>query len=309
MGTEKYYTIKVGISEPQEIEVGQLDKKTGLPKGPTEKAVSVLGLVSVPNYTKAWGKRTLGKDGKPTGEVTFLEWGAEGGEIIEVRALSACKSIDKQYQDSRKLFPTESEYMIDLHNGLNNFDPVTQASLVQLLKIHSMNTDSKSCNPTLTDKAFEEYDQEKVVSKELSETDILYNALDIVMSIKDNAKRLRVFAEIYGIDPQKQDKIILQELIASVKKNPSLFLKTIEEYHQEVQRVLVRANDLQLLNLGSPGDVILTTTDKPIISGLDKNVNGHEKLVEVIHSALEPAIYDAITKIKAAITTREKELS
>jgi hypothetical protein len=312
MGTEnKYYTIQVGISEPQEVEVGTLNKKTGLPIGVTEKALSVLGVVTIPNFSRVWGKRELDKFNKPTGKITFMKWGEPGGEIIEVRRLKGSSSIDKLYQDKAGYKPTDEDMEIVLNNGLNDYEPAGgEASLVALLKVHTFNGSSICRNPENKKVIFEEYDADKVASKILKGDEILFDAMQTIMSIKDNSKKLRVFAELYDIDSAKQDKVILNEIMSRLKANPSNFLDRIEDFKKEILPHVLRANELGLLNLSSPGEIIFDVDGlSPIKTGLKALASDAQIMEYLVDNSLEPENFDAIERLKKAIKVKESQLS
>lgn len=309
---KKYYTIQVGMYEPQEIEVGHINKDTGLPKGQTEKALAVLGVVAIPNFSRVWGKRDLDKEKKPTGKVTFMEWGEEGGEVIEVRYLRSSSSIDKQYQEKSgiKASGDGGETEIILNTGLNDFDSKTEAPLIQMLKVHTFNGSSVCRNPENRHVVFEEYDANKVASKVLKEDEFLFEAMSKIMTIKDNTKKLRVFAELFFVDPAKQDKVILNELMVILKKQPQKFLERIEFFKKDVQDVLVKANDFELMNFASPGEIIVSINGvRPIKVENKTSTDEKEKLEYVIESCLEPEMFDTITKLKQGIADKVAQLS
>lgn len=138
--TKKYYTIKVGVAKPQIVEMGEINKATGLPMGKTEIAESVVGKITIPNYSKAYGIPERNDGDKLTGNFTPLEWGDEGGEVVELRYASNCNSLLKLYQEQIKLnFNGDAEAEITLLYGLNMYDPVRDRNLIRMLQLHTYN--------------------------------------------------------------------------------------------------------------------------------------------------------------------------
>jgi hypothetical protein len=306
--SEKYYTIKVGVGEPQEVLIGEINKTTGLPDGSPQRAMSVLGAVAIPNYSKLYGKRKRNADNKPTGEFEPVGWGEEEGEIIELRFLPNCKSLDKLYQDTVGLKPTDRDGEILLANGINDFDTTKSPMLVAMLKLHTFNGDNKYRDPSNQNIKFREYDEKKEVGKSAQQDELLYEAMAHVMAAKDNTKKLKVLAEVHGFDGLRQDAVLKGELLAKARSNPQKFLEDHNTFTRLAAATLVKANDFQLLDLSIPGEVRLVDGDV-LVSKINKSFVGAKKLEYMAENIFDPEVYDAANRIAIAVVEKEKQLN
>lgn len=311
MASDKYYTIKVGFGEPQEVERGELNKKTGQPTGPTQKGIAIVGKITIPNYSKVWGVRKKTPEGKPTGEFTALAWNDPKGEVIEIRLLRSSKSLDKAYQVQAGLKMQDTEAEIELDYGLNYFDPDTEATKVRMLQLHTYNADSLCRDPSNQNIKFCNYDPEKEVTNEIKQDDMLFDAMGFVMKIKDNPRKLKVLAAIFGIDANKPDRIVQAEIMRRLKSNPAKFVEDKDQFFTQAQAILVRAYDFQLIDLSLKGEVriIGDNSDRPVLDSIGAKFTGVKKLEYMVENLTEPEVFDAFARIRNALIEKEQKLS
>lgn len=309
MAIKKYYTIKVGRFDGQEVEIGHVDK-LGIPKGPTAKAIAPPGNSVIPNYSRIWGKRELTKEGKPSGKFKPMAWGDDGGEVIEIRYLKKCKSLDKLYQDLNGIKPGEEDADIDLMHGLFDIDPEIEPMLVEMLKLHSYNEDSPCKDPSQVFSVYHEYDEKKEATLVIKKDKTLVNAMNQVFEAEENTEQLRVLAKVCGLDDRKQNNVLLTELLMLAKNQPEKFLENRAWYQQQVQNVLLRGVDFGLLDLEAYGKInLLTSSGGTVVPNIPQNIKPEKKLEYVIENAFDPAIFDGIERIKEAINEKELALA
>lgn len=308
--SDKFYTIKVGRGEPQVVLRGDVNKKTGLPDGKPEEGLSVMGGYAIPNYSKIWGKRELNKEGKPTGNFAPMEWGAEGGEILEIRFMDNCKSLDKRYQQEVGLRAQDKDAEIFLEFGINEFDYKTQGVLISMLKLHTANGDSPCRDKQNQFVIFSEYDEEKNISFAMKEDEILFDAMGTIMDAKDNPSKLRVLGQMFGIPVDRKDKLISTQLMTRLKANPLKFLEDKNNFIKLSQKVLNKANEFQLLDLSIAGEVrIYGDNEGPVITGLPVKLAATKKLDYMAENIMDPDIFEATEKIKKAVIKKEQSLN
>jgi hypothetical protein len=308
LAAEKYYTIKVGVSEPQEVLVGQINKTNGLPEGTPQVALSVLGAVALPNYSRIYAKRERSADNKPTGRFEPKPWGAEGAEITELRFLPNCNSLDKLYQESIGLKAGERDGEIILANGINDFDVSLSPLLVQMLKLHTFNGDNVYRDPSNQSIKYHEYDEAKVVSKTAKSDEQLYEAMQVVMSVKDNTQKLKVLAQVHGMDGLRQDAMLVADLLQKAKTNPGKFLEDQSNFSRIANATLVKANDFQLLDLALPGEV-RTVEGELLLGKISKSIGGMKKLEYMASNVFDHEVFDAVNRIAALVLEKEKQLN
>lgn len=308
MSSNKYYTIKVGNTEGELIEVGELDRESGLPKGPPQKAIAPPGGTAIPNYSRVWGKPEKTKEGKYTGEWEPMEWSAQGGEVLEIRYLKACKSLLVAYQKQVGLAPGLEDMEIDLPHGITDFDERAEPLLVQMLKLHSCNGASPCRDPDNQVVIYTDFDEKVMVKKRIAKGETLYEAMGHVMTIKNDTNALRVLAAICGLDPKKQNNVLVDELLMFVEQAPDKFLANRHKYRDYVRQIMLRAIDFGLVDLSTSGKVMLLTENGgAVLSAIPSTVKGDKKIDYMAEHAFDTAVYDAIDKIREAIN--EKELA
>jgi hypothetical protein len=306
----KYYTIKVGTGESQEVLRGEVNKKTGLPQGKPEAGLAVMGGYAIPNFSRIWGKRELNKEGKPSGKFAPMKWGTDGGEIIEIRFLHNCNSLDRLYQVQAGLKAKEEDAEIILEYGINEFDNKNKSGLIAMLKLHTANADSPCRDPENQFIIFAEYDEEKNITFSMKEDDILYEAMGTILNAKENPVRLRVLGQIYGIPEHRKDKLISTELMSRLKANPLKFLEDKNNYIKFCGKVLDKANEYQLLDLSIPGEVrIFGDTEGAVLTDLPIKLSGVKKLEHMTENVLDPEVFEAISRIKKVVIKKEQALN
>lgn len=303
MGTEKnLYTLQVVVSEPEEIEMGQLNKTTGLPQGQTLKAQSVLGVLTIPNFSTVWAKPEE-KNQKRTGALEFLPWNDPKGQICEIRYLPNCPSLDKVYQDEKNFKLRDENVDLVLNVGLNNFYEDSDRTLVEMLKHHTFNGDNKSRNPQNHTILFVEYDEKKVANSALKQDEHRFEAMGKIFAIKDNSGKLAVFAEVFNIDPKQQPKVLQSALLAIVKENPEKFLEDVHKFEHYAMTVATRAHDLQILDYTEPGEIRIADGKHSL--KIPANLQLDKKIEYIGENIFEPNVYDFLSIMKDAVEKKE----
>lgn len=306
-----------GRKEPQKVQQGQLNKLSGMPDGNVQDIEIAVGQVMIPNYSLVWGKRVLPSNTAPKGggkvsitdpayrgEIKFLSWGEEGGEGIEVRHLSSSSTLDKQYQEQiLKLKPNDEEGFIFLNQGLNDFEPATDSTMIQMLKIHSRNADSKSRNPDILEYDFIEYNPEKRYNKAKDESFILNTALNLVFGVEGNDDNVKVLAIIMGLDEKKQTAVLLEQLLESAKTNTVEFVNKYQNFKAEVNVKLNDAVEAGILDI-SQDSVLSTYIDgrkEVLLENIEASYKGKNMLRYVTDNILELHVFEAADKVVQAL--------
>jgi hypothetical protein len=306
--SNKYYSILVGGKKPQEVEVGFLDKNTGLPKGKTDKATIAIGSVSIPNYSSVWAKLEE-KQGKLTGEIEFLTWGAAGGSATEIRYLPNCKSLSKQYQEQvAKLNPGENDMEIILKIGVNDFNRDTQGGLIKMLEHHSLNSDNSSRDPLNENIIFSNHDPKSRVAKKTTEISERNTATGIVLLAKEDAQTLLVLAEIFGLDPKRQSGDLEEELLTRADEKSKTFNLVLSNAKSKARQLLDKAASYNLLDAKTAqGEIHYTDGSKreKLFVGIDEEAK--DKFAFVVDSYLSPATFNAFKILDKKVKSYEKD--
>lgn len=298
--TNKYFTIMVLGSTPSEVEEGFLNKTTGLPDGKTEKMKLEVGVIHIPNFSRAWAYQEL-KNGVPTGRLVFTKWGEtyKEGKVehqcrpVEIRYLRNSTSLDKQYQDQvLKIMVRDEDAQLSLVNGLNDYNTVVEAPLVEMIKYHTFNKDNKSRDPYNKEMLYSEYNPANLNTKETSDIRRRNKAELIILDAEGNDERLVVLANLFELDPQSQSDILFNELLEEVK-NFDQFLKVIDVTKERFRFVLENLKANKKLEFNE-GDVVLTidNTREALYTG----INVEDKIQFLVEGILEPDIYEVYIK-------------
>lgn len=309
--SKKYYSILVGGREPQKVEVGFLEKSTGLPKGQTSKALISVGKISIPNYSRVWGQLLKDKAGKETGEIKFMKWGEDGGQVVEIRFLPNSKSLSKQYQDNvLKLKPRDEDSEIVLNYGINNFDTVTEAGKIEMLKRHTLNGDNESRDPNNNDISFEEHDADKRVKDKTRAIEERNTATGIVLLCKEDSGALVVLAEIFDLDTKAQNDVLVEELLSKADFNPRLFNSILSDAKAKARLMLDKAVQYKIVDIESVDEEIQLITDggrKKLFTEIEKGTK--DKISWVADSYLVPDVYDAFKLLSQRVSAHEEKLN
>lgn len=247
---EKYYTIMVHSDKASEQELGFLNKETMTPMGQTTKITMALGEISIPNFSRIWGKLTRDKNNVLTGKFTPMEYGAEGGAPIELRYLKSSPSLSVQYQlEVMKITPDKIAAMtegtdITLTVGLNEYDYTKDRQLIEMLQNHYMNQDCVGRNPDSETIVFSEYDSGKVVEKSAAMIDKRREAEDYILNASRSTRDgLFILANIIGVDGQQQPDFVFRSLMDKLDEPEGVktFLDKMEKAKHRVHNMLLDA--------------------------------------------------------------------
>lgn len=323
--SEKFFTIIAGRKEPVQVEYGTLNKATGMPNPNAQKGSIALGKILVLNYARVWGKRIaepsdakvkIEKDAKVAvtdphykGKIEFLEWGAAGGEVIEVRFLPHSNTLDKQYQDTvQKLrIDDERDIYIKLEQGLNDFDRVTQPLLVQMLEVHTDNADSTSRDPMVQSYDYQNYSPSSRVEKREKAIVARNEANAIVLGTKNDELAIAVLARLFGENPRLQSEVLYENLLEKAETDSLTFLDVVATYRNGLYLTLRDAVEAELITLDA-GTVLLNGTGAPkkLVDELDAETE-EEYFTELVTKALTPVVYGAHDAIRAALNEYTKQ--
>lgn len=310
-----------GRSEPKIVQQGYLNKTTGLPQVDVASIAMTVGTIMIPNYSQIWGRRVLGKNVTPTGaqkdgkinvtdpnykgQIEDLEWGDERGEVIEIRHLATSMSIDKQYQDQvLKLKPSDEEGFIYLLQGLNDFDPDTQKSLIQVLKIHTRNGDSKSRKPGLNEYDFINYDKSKIYSKEKDEFMLLSSATTILLPIEHSPDKIAILYEIVGVgDKKQQAEVKFREMVTMAKNETKVFVDRVQNFKTVVAKTLSDALEAEIVDVSIDGTIAAYINGKKeaAVDDVPKEYRGKGMLKYIADFILDEPVWNAYLSIKKSL--------
>lgn len=300
MEENKFYTIMVGGKEPAEVMVGYLNKDNGQPDGNQVAAKIGVGFNVIPNYSRVWGKRGIEKDGKPNGKIEFLTWGDLKGESIEVRWLPNSNSLDKLYQTNvQKLTVQDKDAEISLLIGINKFDYKTQKMLIEFLKVHTFNGDSKSRDPENTNIDFVEYNPSNKIKSNTDKIHMRRLAEEYVLDSANDPERIAILANIFEMNQKDLDEVIYENLLQKSMDDPKTFLFIITHKRDQVKIKLQAAADQSLIDFALPGSIQLRDGVKKttLIDGLEELEDQEEIINFLAKNFTEPKYHEAISTI------------
>lgn len=326
---KKFFTVIAGRKEPATALQGQLDKKSGMPTANVNKVSLPVGRILVINYSRVWGRRviepqtsTTGKsttvspqsvavtDPKYRGRIEFLEYGQEGGEMIEIRYLRNSSSLDKQYQEVvQKIKPTDEDAFIILQQGMNDFNETTDALLIQMLKHHSLMHGSISRDTTMTDYDMVVYDAEQRNKSRIQKVNIRNTAEGYVLDAANNKGKTFILASLFNIDTQTQDDIIIEKLLDRATEFPERFVEVINQYQKKAHILLQDADDAGVIDIEPQGAIQIVD----LKGGKDiliRNAEGRgvEKIKFVVGNSITDAeTFIALTKLEETFKEFRKQ--
>lgn len=310
--SEKYFTILVNGREAAEAEEGELNKTTGLPDGKTSKIKLQVGAVAFPNFSKVWGRRVLDKKTNlPTGEIEFMPWGARGGELIAIRYLEGCPSLDKHYQkNTLKIELSQEEQQetayIDLNIGVNDFDlESADPMFIEMLKHHTYCKDNESRKSSSREVHFEIYDATKISKEKITTMREMRKAQDIIFDAEESSDMLMVLAKLFDIDPQYQDEVIFKELVDILEDDYKRVLKVINMAKDQFRDQLTALYDKKILQDTPEGDIFEVYEDER--KELIRDIDAKDKIAYLVANMFDAKVY-AVRERVSEITDAELQL-
>lgn len=302
MNPDKYFSIIVKGDLSSEVEEGNLNKTTGQPDGPTVKIRLQNGGIAIPNFSKVWAKRiTKGAKGveTATGELEFLKWGADGGEVVHIRYLDGYKSLDKHYQDNvLKVKLSEEEQRdsayINLDIGVNDFNvEVIDPVLIDFLKHHTYCEDNASRNPSNKEVKYAIYNPEKMNSNKIEKMRAEKRAQDIILSAEQDSQRLMILAGLFELDPRSQDAVLFNELL-DILEDTERVLKVVDFHSNRFKYVLTKLEDSGDL-VYTDSEAILTIDHEREV--LAKDIPTKNIKVYLVENMLDPDLFPVYQRV------------
>lgn len=319
MAQKDKYKILMGGAENAEVIVGFVEKGNATPKGNHVKQPFKKGNCIFPNRTESWGRRLIKgevpktKSGEParvepnnldyTGQLEWLPYGDINGYMIEARYKAGCSSLDYQYQ-LRVGYPTyandlEHNY-VEFPSGMNEFDYDIDPILIDFLKIHHGNRDSKSKNPNSELDMYREVRVFDTKEQEVKEIDAEFDAVSIVKQA-NNFEKLDVLKIILSgveqitFNPAKESSLY-DNIVLFAKQRPVEFLSAINGYKRNVSELVELSKSYEVFDLTTDNAVVILKPKKEVLIE-EAKVKGEDIPQWLFDNCLEPVVYKALEKL------------
>lgn len=290
------FIINVFGRKPVEVQVGTISKTSGLPDAGARRATQEVGEIGIPNYSTAWGKLLRDKDKKLTGEIGFLPWGHNDGEVIEIRHMKNCSSISMEFQKEKKLVLTKEESEITLKIGQNKFRETVDKNLILLLKHHGLNRSNGSRNPDNKLTRFETYKVEEKLGYEVSDIEMRQQAEKIVLHAR-STKTLETLAKLFGLSEDDSDEFLFKSLV-NLAQNFKQFFTVLKEHADLYKNILTKAAEAGLIDLESESTVTIVIGGKKDVLMTDiEGDNADMRIDYITDNITEPMIYHALNRL------------
>ena len=320
----EFYSIYVGAKRPATALVGFLEKNQGqsIIKGEAKEVSLDVGAHGFSNYSKVWGRRVIpGKEtGNKTigvedpdykGDIKFLKHGDPSGYPIEIRYLDTCASLDLEYQKIRLrivIRPDEDKWYLKLPAGENRFDPAKEPMLVQFLKVHHMNKNSKSKSPNAIGIMYEEINEETIDETDIRVRESKGDAIFLVKSAANKSGHIRNLLISIGVIPMEGKQIdirasereIYDSLLEMADTDPKFLLTRVDEFQRSISDCFVKAKSFNIIDLTKHGQIALEVNGKKEIL-LDKvqgNGNEEKTLQWLYDNFLNEDVFKGLARLK-----------
>lgn len=321
MSVKEKYKVLMGGAEAAttEVTVGFLEKGNATPKGKHVKQPFKKGNCIFPNRTEAWGRRLMkgevpktkqGQNGRVepnnldyTGEVEWMPYGTEGGYMIIARYKNGCSTLDYQYQ-LRVGYPAyekdEEHNYVEFPSGLNEFEYEIDPVLIEFLKIHHGNRDSKSKNPNSELDMYREVRVFDTKEQEVKEIDSEFDAVSIVKSANsfeklDVLKMILSGVEVISYNPSKESSLY-DNLVLFAKQRSVEFLSAINGYKKNVSELVELCKSFEVFDLTTDNTVVILKPKKEVLIE-EVKVKGEDIPQWMFDNCLEPVVYKALEKL------------
>ncbi len=308
---DRYYTVdNILRGNEDSVIIGNFDRATQRPSPGFVEAKMKPGVYSIPNHSLVWAKRILDKNSQPTGELKFDEpWGnGSGYEAVQIRYIKSCKSLDFEFQKTKKIVIQDEQMFLDLSAELTNIDGKVDPMLKMFFEVCSLNKDSICRNPD-AGIMFGEYDANKFVKTQMNEFDIEVQAMTYINEAKNDEESAFILGAIFGMDTKQQPMVIVGDLIVKMKSNPSLFVKTIDEIVNNMRKNMKFAYENGILGLDNPNVIQLKNGVGFDILFSDVPVSSAEEKIDWVLSQvlMSSSSYDGIIKIVEQVSAYQNQ--
>jgi hypothetical protein len=275
------------------------------------------------NYARVWAKRVAEpndpkvkingsvsvSDPAYKGKLEFMKWGADGGEVVEIRYLPHSNTLDKQYQDNvQKLrINEERDVYIALEQGLNDFDSATQPLLVQMLKVHGYNQSSESKDPSLIDWDYVEFSPSTRAKSREAAIVARNEATAIVINAKGKTADLKVLGTLFGENARQQDEVLYENLLDKAEADPQRFLETITDFKNVLYLTVTDALQADIIRVAN-GTVSIRENNRDVELVKDLEGEGNNQIADLIQKAYQPQVYEAFLKMRTALEGYKQSL-
>jgi hypothetical protein len=294
--SNKFFSIIVGDA-PAKVQVGFLNQDTGVPIDPVDALIAKAG-TAVPNYSRVWGILERNKKDELTGNIKYLPWGSSEGEIIEIRFLPTISSLSVEFQKLKKvtLQDKDSEILFDM--GVNNYDPIRQKMLVEMLQHHYQNEENDGRDPSVP-VAFKTYDPAKITKRVMDDVRQRQEVEMIMLDANYDNEALEILASLFnGIDPRQQQDILFAELMDLTKK-PTFVLGVLEHHRKGYEEIMLKAKDVELIDCTDDAILIVKNGHKDfLLKGIEAGKEG--ALLHVLKHFYKPEYFKALNQVKVA---------
>jgi hypothetical protein len=276
------------------------------------------GNVLFPNLFNAWGRRIAeGKDGvncdandsNYKGEIEFLSWGDEKGNLIQCRYMAGHKTLDYNYQVQRLGLPKHNTSEGAPHNwivipmGENEITP-NDPAYSALIKIHPMNKDSICRSPNVHVYQWHEVKEMDAVKEKVTDIDFEWDAINIVKSSASSGKKMNILFDLIGGDSvivyDKSDEgSKFEGMKVYAKENPKKVLDAVNQFKQDVQSSISKAESFEAFDLSVKGVIKVKKNDSKVVLISDVPASGKNMLQWLYENCMEPNVFAAYGKLKS----------
>lgn len=316
--SEKAYKIFVGDARPADAQLGYLEMNTGntIIKGTAKPAQPIGGFAVFANRSISWGRRLV--KGKPaeddrrvqptdkdyTGQIEWMEHGAEGGYPITVRYKQACSTLDYDYQITQlnmlKFQEDIEDNYLQMPFGENNIFYDSEAVKAEFFKIHHENDDSVSKNPNAVGGMWHEIKLFDTTKQEVKKIDTWFESASLIKSCETHEK-LNVLKGILGKKVQiKEDaddqNSLYENLQLYAKEKPDDFMGSINTYKRKVSDLISRCQSYNAFDLTKNGVIRVGQTKmEDLLTEVPEK--GEAMLDWMFQNCLQPVVFAAIDKL------------
>lgn len=321
MAVKDKYKVLMGGAEAgnTEVTVGFVEKGNATPKGKHVKQPFKKGNCIFPNRTEAWGRRLIKGEVPKTkggtagrvepnnvdyiGEVEWLPYGTEGGYMIIARYKNGCSTLDYQYQLRVGYAPydkDEENNYVEFPAGMNEFEYEIDPILIEFLKIHHGNRDSKSKNPNSELDMYREVRVFDTKEQEVKEIDAEWEAVKIVKEANsfeklDVLKKILGGVEAISYNPAKESSLY-DNLVLFAKQRSEEFLSAINGYKKNISELVELSKSYEVFDLTTDKKVVLLKPKKEVLID-EADVKGENIPQWMYDNCLEPVVYNALERL------------
>lgn len=227
--------------KPETVEIGGGVNERGEKIGSQREVLRNPPPQRLHNFYEAYVIKKRDSVGRYTGEFEFTSQDNPEAEIIMVRYMRGCHSLDAQWQKDNNRQPTDEELAgWSLNWGRNEFDlSKSDATWIRFIKHHSANLSNINRPHDAGSPIFYEIDSDKVVETKKKNFSLEKKILDEKILISDSDDKVLFVSKLFELSDSYGTSQKREKLLDIIEANSESYFQKIEDIEKGIKSNII----------------------------------------------------------------------